>query len=260
MRGVFFGGASHHLLFQNNFVHDVECGTTSMNVSEVTIRGNQCDYLRHDCFKMSGVKNVLFEWNTGATHIYAKPTIGGKGGTGDHVDFMQAQGPVVNGVFRFNIAIMGTRSFQGLFFDGDNPNVKDDYSDRHPHTNIEVSNNLIYNAHPRAISFRDGSVNIRAFKNTVMTAPDKEGAAWIYGATVSKHNVIGSRAGTAGWHGSNLYLQYENAKANFYYGDAYDTVTRPGDLRLKDFRPLSSGPAGCGSSVGAEQLLCQLLK
>lgn len=234
-------GGSHHIRLEGNTNRDAINGPTSFGVSNLTIKNNFCDWVASDCFKFGNVDQLLFEGNIGARNIYSSPDA--------HVDYVQAQGIVTNAILRNNIAIMGTRSFQGLFFGSDEP-----------HENVLLENNLILNSHIRAISFNSNSKNITARNNTVLTDPRQSGSvASIIGVQVKENNIEAGKVGAAGWTGSNLRLQYEDRSKPFHYSALFANAMKSGGWTLEDLRPLSSGPGACGSGLGAEDLICSLL-
>ena len=125
-------GNAHDLLIENNNASDVSSSAYLFEqLSDTIIRGNYCDWVAADCFKFSGADNILFENNFGAQNVHSPD--------GAHVDFVQGQGDVSNSIFRGNVAIMGSRTFQGLFFDDAT------------FTNLLIENNLIYTANNRGI-------------------------------------------------------------------------------------------------------------
>ena len=146
--GINVGDGSSNVVIEGNSVSDVQSSAyVFFGVSEIKVDANRCDWVASDCFKFGGLDQATVTNNFGAQHIYASPSA--------HVDFMQGQGQVSNSVFRGNVALMGNRSFQGLFFD-------DAEFD-----NLLFEDNLIYTAHNRGISVSSGR-GIIARYNTVL--------------------------------------------------------------------------------------------
>lgn len=228
-----------HIRIEGNDVHDANNGPTTFGGSDITIRNNNCDYVASDCFKFAGVSDVLFENNVGAQHIYSAPDA--------HVDFMQAQGSVKNGIFRGNVAIMGTRSFQGLFFGSTEPN-----------DNVLVENNVIYTTHARGISFNNNSTNITIRYNTVLNATDVGGeVSYILGPGNRQYNVMGRKLGQAEISGTNYTLQDDDPDHPLFYDKFYQNATKGPGLTIEDLHPVAGSPAD--GQVGAYERIYELL-
>ena len=227
---------------ENNTIHDAINATAVFGGNDVVLKENTCDFVIADCYKFSGVDGLLFENNFGALTVLRLEDT--------HVDFMQAQGEVSNGIFRGNVAIMGNASFQGLYFGGNNRDVS--------HKNNLIENNIIYNQHGNAIFFSDLSSGNTVRYNTVLNAPrDPVKNVAVHGDVV-EYNVIVSKEQQSGIDGTNHKIHYEDESDSFHYDKYYkDLVKVPSLVTIEDFRPVSGSPAV--SQVGAFRRIYELL-
>ena len=239
--GVNVGEDSHNVLIENNSVQDITSSAYLFSgANNLTIKENHCNWVASDCFKFAGVNNLLFENNFGAQHIYSAP--------GAHVDFVQGQGQVSNAVFRGNIAIMGSRTFQGLFFDDAT------------FTNILFENNLIYSANNRGISVSEGS-DIEARYNTVLRVAGSQKATFISlpSGSVKNHNIEANNTtkNENRFPGTNIVAQWDDSDDIAHYSDYYVNAMHGAFATIQDFRPVSGSPAS--NQAGAFTRIYQLL-
>lgn len=239
--GLRADGGSSHLLIENNYAHDIKSSAfVFFGVSDIVVRGNNADWLQSDGYKFGGVTNALVENNTGMQHVYSSPDA--------HVDFMQAQGAMSDSVFRGNVALMNTRSFQGLFF-GDAT-----------FSNILFDQNVIYTGHTRGISADCASCT--ATNNTVLAA-EKDGTfvvhkqVTIHGIGTQENNVTSTYLSNSGLQGTNHALQYEDPNGEFFYNDYYENAKAGPGLTIEDLRPVAGSPAD--GQVGAYARINALL-
>jgi hypothetical protein len=239
--GLQANGGSNHLLIENNYVHDIQSsGFVFFGVSDIVVRGNEADWLQSDGFKFAGVTNALVENNTGMQQVHSSPEA--------HVDFMQAQGDVSDSVFRGNVALMNTRSFQGLFF-GDGA-----------FENILFEQNVIYTGHTRGISADCPTCEA---KNNTILAAEEDGVflvhkqVTIHGVGTTTDNVTSTYLSVSGISGTDHCLQYEDPASAFYYDDYYENATAGPGLTIQDLRPVSGSPAD--GQVGAYGRINELL-
>lgn len=198
------------------------------DIEDSIIRNNICDWVAGDCFKFSGADGIVFENNVGARNIYSSPTA--------HVDFVQGQGDVSNSVFRGNIAIMGTRSFQGLFFDDA------------VFTNLIFENNLIYTVNIRGISVvGSGGNGIVARNNTILIPPtpdngrgNKASLILLPDNSINENNIVSNTTtkNDVRFDGGNILAQWNDDDDTAYYGLYYQNATSGAWATLEDFRPV----------------------
>ena len=239
--GINVGEDSHDILIENNSVQDVTSSAyVFAGVNDLTVVENRCDWVASDCFKFASVNNLLFENNFGAQHIYSAP--------GAHVDFVQGQGSVSNAVFRGNVAIMGSRTFQGLFFDDAT------------FSNILFENNLIYSANNRGISVSQGS-NIEARYNTVLRVAGSQKATFISlpSGSVKNHNIEANNTtkNANRFPGTNIVAQWDDGNDIAHYSDYYVNAMHGPFATIQDFRPVGGSPAV--NQVGAFSRIYALL-
>lgn len=240
--GVRALGGVARVRIENNTIHDVKNATAVFGGNDITLRENRCDWVQSDCYKFGGVDTLLFENNFGARNVYRLAT--------SHVDFMQAQGFVRNGVFRGNVAIMGNESFQGLFFGGN------DAVDAHLNNLIE--DNIIYMINGNGITFNEFSSNNTVRYNTVLHSLRTPSNVNV-GGDVKEFNVIASRKSRSRIENNNHYIQYEDATATLHYNDYYKDLVKDAELvMIEDFRPIVNSPADL--RVGAFRRIKELLK
>ena len=226
----------------NNNIHDVQNATAVFGGSDIVLSGNYCDWVLSDCYKFGGVDTLLFENNFGARNIVPEPT--------SHVDFMQAQGSVKNGVFRGNVAIMGNESFQGLFFGG---NDSED-----AHTNNLIENNLIYMQNGNGITFNEYSSGNTVRFNTVLHSPKDLVRNVSVGGDIKEFNVIISRLSRSRIEDTNHYIQYEDSTRLLHYDHYYKNLAKDSSLiSIEDFRPVENSPAV--DQAGAFKRIFELL-
>jgi len=239
--GLQANDGSHHLLIENNYAHDIQSsGFVFFGVSDIVVRGNVADWLQSDGFKFGGVTDALVENNTGMQQVHSSPEA--------HVDFMQAQGDMSDSVFRGNVALMNSRSFQGLFFGNGT------------FANILFEQNVIYTGHTRGISV--DCPTCEATHNTVLAA-EEDGAylvhkqVTIHGVGTTSHNVTSTYLSQSGVNGSDHALQYEDPNAAFYYDDYYENAKAGPGLTIQDLRPVAGSPAD--GQVGAYERINELV-
>jgi small basic protein len=239
--GLQANGGSSHLLIENNYAHDVQSsGFVFFGVSDIVVRGNEADWLQSDGFKFAGVTNALVENNTGMQQVHSSPEA--------HVDFMQAQGDMSDSVFRGNVALMNTRSFQGLFFGNGT------------FANILLEQNVIYTGHTRGISV--DCATCEATHNTILAAEENgvfliHKQVTIHGVGTTTNNVTSTYLSVSGTSGSDHRLQYEDPASDFYYDDYYENATAGPGLTIQDLRPVAGSPAD--GQVGAYDRINDLL-
>ncbi len=239
--GINVGGDSHDITVEGVRVEDVKSSAYLFGSSrDLIVRENHCDWVASDCFKLPNVDGVLFENNTGAQHIYAAPDA--------HVDFVQGQGAVNNGVFRGNVALIGNRTFQGLFFDGA------------VFTNLLFENNLIYTANNRGISVSQGS-NIEARYNTVLRVAGPQKATFISlpSGSVKNHNIEANNTtkNPLRFPGTGIISQWDDDDDIAHYSDYYVNAMHGPFASIDDFRPVANSPAA--NQVGAFSRINQLI-
>ena len=239
--GLQANDGSSHLLIQNNYAHDIlSSGFVFFGVSDIVVRGNNADWLQSDGYKFGGVTNALVENNTGMREVHPSPEA--------HVDFMQAQGDMSDSVFRGNVALMNTSSFQGLFFGNG------------VFANILFEQNVIYTGHTRGISVDCASCV--ASNNTVLAA-EQDGVyvvhkqVTIHGVGTQNDNVTSTYLSNAGMSGTNHALQYEDSAGAFFYNDYYENAKAGPGLTIEDLRPVAGSPAD--DQVGAWERIHELV-
>lgn len=218
------GGDVHNILIENNMASDIKSSAYLFtSITNSTIRGNRCDWVDSDCFKFSHADNILFENNFGAQNIHSSP--------GAHVDFVQGQGPVSNSIFRGNVAIMGSGSFQGLFFDDAT------------FTNLIFENNLIYAAHNRGISVSgEESTGIVARFNTVLQEATSQKATFITlpSGSVKEFNIEGNNVtkDEDRFINDGIVAQWDDEDDIAHYSDYYINAMHGPYATIDDFAPV----------------------
>jgi len=214
---------------ENNYIHDVQDAVAMFSGSYSTLKGNKCDWVRSDCFKFSGVTNILFENNFGARNVARLED--------SHVDFVQGQGSVKNSIFRGNVAIMGSTSFQGLFFGGSDENDI--------HENNLIENNIIYNDHGNGIYFNDRSFGNVVRYNTVLVTPSSKSYTVRVDGDIKENNIIISRQSlTRIDSNNNHYIQHVSTSEPLHYNTYYKDLAKDASLvTIEDFEPVPDSPA-----------------
>ncbi len=202
------------------------------NISNSTMRNNYCDWVASDCYKFAGADGILFENNFGAQNVYSSPTA--------HIDFVQGQGAVSNSIFRGNVALMGSASFQGLFFDDAE------------YTNLTFENNLIHNANIRGISVSSGS-GIVARYNTVLTVADPAGNSGRYSraslillpsGSVNEKNIVANiTTKNEQRFDNNVVSQWDDDDDVAHYSDFYVNAMAGPFAKVSDFEPIAGSLA-----------------
>jgi len=246
-----------NVVIQNNTVQDIKSsGYLFSSMENSIVKGNKCDWMAADCYKLATVDGLDFVNNFGARNIYASPDA--------HVDFVQGQGPVSNSRFIGNVALAGSaQSFQGLFFDDAT------------YSNLTFENNLIHTASIRGISVsspRRGtpSSGIVARFNTVLRPAvsdaesdnHKASDILIPSGSINENNIVSNittRAsqrlrGTSGRE--TVVAQYDRADRDFFYNRYYKNATRGRGATIADFAPITGS---YGESKGAFVRINQLL-
>ena len=239
--GINVGDGSSNVVIEGNSVSDVQSSAyVFFGVSEIKVDANRCDWVASDCFKFGGLDQATVTNNFGAQHIYASPSA--------HVDFMQGQGQVSNSVFRGNVALMGNRSFQGLFFD-------DAEFD-----NLLFEDNLIYTAHNRGISVSSGR-GIIARYNTVLRLAGSQKATFIAlpSGSVKEFNFEANNtfSDDERFPGTNIVAQWDEPQAAAHYTRYYQNATHGAFAQISDFTPLAGSAAD--GQVGAFRRIRALL-
>lgn len=244
--GINTGGNVHDILIAGNNAHDFKSSAYLLtSINDAVVRENICDWVAADCFKLAGVNNMLFENNFGARQIHASPTA--------HVDFVQGQGNVSNSVFRGNVALMATHTFQGLFFDDAT------------FTNLVFENNLLSTSSIRGISVSSPSgapsTGIEARYNTVLIPGGKFKASLILlpSGSISEHNIVSSSVtkNQDRFAGSNIVAQWDDPNDIAHYDDYYVNADRGVGAQLEDFRPVKGSAAE--HQTGAFKRILELL-
>lgn len=224
---------SNNLLIQNNNVHDIQSSAylfTSTDNS--TIKGNQCDWVASDCYKLSGVDSMLFENNFGARNIHASPTA--------HIDFVQGQGTVSNSRFIGNVALAANTGFQGLFFDDAT------------FTNLIFENNVIHTSSIRGISVSSpnngtASSGIEARFNTILRPAGSQKASLILipSGSVNENNIVSNNVtkNADRFPGTNIIAQWDDAGDITHYSLYYEGVMKTTAVTINDFKPVTGSPA-----------------
>ena len=233
---------ANDLLIQDNEATDFKSSAylfTSMANS--IVKGNSCDWVASDCYKLSGVDSLLFENNFGAQNVYSSPDA--------HVDFVQGQGDVSNSVFRGNVAIMGSKSFQGLFFDDAT------------FTNLTFENNLIYTGHIRGISVNgDNSTGIVARYNTILRTANTQKATLIFlpDNSIKELNIEANNvAKNNDRFGDNIITQWDDLTDIAHYSLYYTNATHGPYATIADFTPIKGSLAD--GQFGAFKRINELL-
>ena len=224
---------SNDLLIQNNNVHDVKSSAylfTDTNNS--TIKGNQCDWVASDCYKLARVDSMLFENNFGARHIHSSPMA--------HVDFVQGQGTVTNSRFIGNVALAANRAFQGLFFDDAT------------FTNLTFENNVIHTSSIRGISVSSPdngtpSSGIKARFNTVLRPSGSQKASLILipSGSVNDNNIVSNNTtkNAERFLGTNIVAQWDDPDDIAHYSVYYQGIMKTTGVMINDFKPVTGSPA-----------------
>jgi len=241
--GINTNGNVHNLLIENIDAHDfLSSAYLFTGISDSIIRGNRCDWVASDCYKFAGADGILFENNFGAGNIYSAPDA--------HVDFVQGQGAVSNSIFRGNVALMNTRTFQGLFFDDAT------------YTNLTFENNLISTANNRGISVSgELSSGIVARYNTVLRTGGSQKATFISlppGST-KEFNIETNNTTKNGnrFPGTNIVTQWDDQDDIAHYDLYYTNADRGPGAIIQDFTPVAGSPAF--NTVGAFERIHELL-
>ncbi|GGZ96370.1 hypothetical protein GCM10008090_00750 [Arenicella chitinivorans] len=240
--GINVGEDSSDIVVEGNSVSDVRSAAyIFFGVREIAVDANRCDWVAADCFKFGGVDQASVTNNFGAQHIYAAPSA--------HVDFMQGQGPVSNAVFRGNVAMMGSRSFQGLFFDDA------DFE------NLLFEDNLIYTAHNRGISVSAGR-GIRARYNTVLRAAGSQKATYIALPSGSdkafNFEANNTFSDEERFPATNIVAQWDKPQAAAHYSRYYQNAMHGAFAQIADFTPVAGSVAD--GQVGAFRRIRALLQ
>ena len=220
---------AHNLLIENNTATDAESSAYLFsNLRDTIIRGNACDWVASDCFKFSNADNILFENNSGAQNIYPPE--------GAHVDFVQGQGDVSNSIFRGNVALIGSRTFQGLFFDDAT------------YTNLTIENNLIYTANNRGISVSgENSSGIVARYNTVLRVAGSQKATFISlpDNSIKEFNIEGNNTtkNENRFLNNGIVAQWDDDDDIAHYSDYYVNALHGPYASIEDFAPIAGSPA-----------------
>lgn len=224
---------------QDNFVHDVHVGMAFFGVEGLKVTGNWVDHLGSDGYKFGGVRGFLIENNEHGGHSHHAPK--------SHTDFMQFQGPMIDGIVRGNLYLAQTRTnVQGLFF-----------SDKAVHRDVLIEQNIIYTGMANGITMKEGS-GITVRHNTVLTVPnDRVKASFIKAppGSLVEDNIYAFRRGDVS--GSNIGLQYSNPRGAYYYGVLFANATRGLGITLADLRPV---PGSLAETKGAHLRLRELLE
>ena len=241
--GLYAGGGSSNVRFENNYVHDVRQGSVTIGVNDIEVVGNTFDYIGEDAMKLGSNNGVLVQNNTGLTNSFPIP--------GAHVDFIQFQAASQNVVIDGNWYLGGTNIYvQGIlfgFFD---------------HDNVLIENNLIYTGMIHGITVEQGT-NIVARNNTVLNIPGEgHGATKILlnSGGIKENNVTVSHDGDQGvLSGNNYQLQNNNPNASLYVDHYIQNGSAGLGVTLEDLRPVAGSPIDFGSGIGAEARLAELL-
>lgn len=240
--GINVGDRSSEVVVEGNSVSDVQSSAYAFfGVSKITVDANRCDWVASDCFKFGGVDQASITNNFGAQHIHASPSA--------HVDFMQGQGQMSNAVFRGNVALMGNRSFQGLFFDDAE------------FENMLFEDNLIYTAHNRGISVSSGR-GIVARYNTVLRLAGSQKATFIAlpSGSVKEFNVEANNtfSDDERFPGTNIVTQWDKPQAAAHYSRYYQNAMHGAFAQIADFTPVAGSAAD--GQVGAFRRIRALLQ
>jgi len=225
--------SSNNLLIQNNDVHDIKSSAYLFtNTNNSTIKGNQCDWVASDCYKLAGVDSMLFENNFGARNIHSSPTA--------HIDFVQGQGTVSNSRFIGNVALAANKSFQGLFFDDAT------------FTNLVFENNVIHTSSIRGISVSSpssGTVSsgIEARFNTVLRPAGSQKASLILipSGSINENNIVSNNVtkNQDRFLGNNIVAQWDDSDDIAHYSLYYEDVMKTTGVTIDDFKPIENSPA-----------------
>ena len=235
--GIYTGSASN-VRVQGNHVHDVKNGIVSIGTTNLQHVGNRIDYIGNDSFKLAGIRNVLIEDNTGASHVYPEP--------GAHLDFIQFQGSDSSDiVIRGNVYLGGTMAWvQGIFLD-------DAF-----YRNVLIENNVIYTGQANGILVTAGSGVVTRY-NTVLNNPGdghKATTIRLPAGSVSQNNITGGEQGSLG--GSDIRIQYTDPRAANYYNKVYADAMEGIGLTIADLRPVAGGLA---TTKGAYARILEIL-
>jgi len=231
-------------------------GYLFFNFEDSIVKGNRCDWMAADCYKLGSIDNIDFINNFGARNIHSSPTA--------HVDFVQGQGSVANSRFIGNVALAGTEQhFQGLFFDDAT------------YTNLTFENNLIHAPSIRGISVsspKNGtpSSGIIARFNTVLRPAvsanqansNKASLILIPSGSINENNIVSNIttkaserfSGTAGKE--NVISQYDEPASDYFYNNYYVNAARGRGAVIADFAPVQGS---YGDSKGAFARINELL-
>jgi len=233
-----------NLRIQNIDVQDIKSsGYLLLNFTDSIVKGNRCDWMAVDCYKLANIDNLDFINNFGASNIYSSPTA--------HVDFVQGQGPISNSRFIGNVALaVSNQGVQGLFFDDAT------------YTNLTFENNVIHTRSIRGISVSSPSngtpsTGIVARYNTVLRPAvsaanknsNKASDILIPSGSIKENNIVSNITTKAeqrltGEPGKeNIVAQYNRPDRAHFYDDYYVNASDGLGATIEDFTPVA-GSAG----------------
>lgn len=222
--GIYVDDGSSNIRVANNNVHDVLNGMAFFGAEKLSIVGNTVNRIGGDAFKFSNVDTVLIENNTGPTHLY--------NAADSHADFMQFQGGASSNVMiRGNVFIpQNDVDVQGIFVAGDGG-----------HTNITITQNIIYTGMTNGILVTDGH-NVQISYNTVINAINDDGASRIIapGADV-QHNIFSGNKGEV--LGTNISIQHTDDNGKYYYDGIFKSTLDGSMVTLADLAPVAGSVA-----------------
>ena len=241
----------------DNYVHNVRHGAVFFGTTDLTVSGNNVEYVGEDSFKFGGVTRALIENNDGAS-IYKSVNLD------VHHDFMQFQGDATDTIIRGNTFMLtesdNNKVVQGIF-------LKDGVFE-----SVLIEDNLVYTNTVNAIFVRSdagtgGDITIR--ENTVLATPDK--TIWgnadirivdLEGDYLVENNIVDRVVDSVGTGTvrNNLSLQWENPNAANHYNSVYVNATGGSTATIEDFQPVTDGPGAYGSGMGAEERIAEILE
>ena len=233
--------------FSNNTVSGYYQGLSVLETTDIEIRGNDISHMQGDGIRMGGVENITVADNYmhdffGAVHSF------------NHNDMIQVWSTNTT-IVSNNITISGNildagdgAAAQAIFFNNEALFAHGDTD--HVYTNINITDNLIYNGHYHGITV-GGADGVTIDGNTVLWNSDavqishsgEEGVSTIpgidlfqvTGATVT-NNIAGRYEIDGAQTGGNELIDYIRPNNPDYVGNHFVNTAQGGDVVLDDLR------------------------
>lgn len=213
----------------DNKCRNADVGIIAFDHTGYTMEDNDVDAIVSDSYKVGGLKGFSVARNIGARTINRLAD--------SHPDFMQVQGPLVDGKIVENISLPASQPWTQGIFGGDPKAVLE---------NVTIADNILMGAHIRQISVRAGA-RVVIEHNTLLDVPDTgpgDSRIFVVGNATVRKNIFFGNVGSVG---ENLILTTEKPGTPLNHEKIFTKLEL--GMNAKKLALLPGAPKGYGARI-----------